>query len=166
MPDFTARLGLPLIQPGQAQKEVFHNEALATIDAVMHPVAETRGQNVPPPGPSTGQGWIVGPAPNGDWADQADRLAVWTTGGWRFVEPVETMRVWLRDAGLFTAWNGAAWIDGELSGSVVLIDGVAVVGMQQAAISDVSGGTTIDAEARAGITAILAVLRAHGLIAT
>lgn len=29
----TARLGLPLLAPGQAQKELFHNEALALVDA-------------------------------------------------------------------------------------------------------------------------------------
>lgn len=166
MSDSTARFSLPFIQPGQAQKELFHNEALATIDAVLHAVAETRGENVPPPAPATGQGWIVGSAPAGDWTGQADRLAVWTAGGWRFVEPVETMRVWLRDAEIFSAWNGTAWIDGELSGSVLTIGGAAVVGAQQGAISDVAGGGVVDVEARAGIGAILAALRAHGLIGT
>ena len=166
MTDSTARFGLPFIQPGQAQKELFHNEALATIDAALHAVAETRGQNVPPPAPAIGQGWIVGSAPTGDWADQADRLAVWTSGGWRFVEPVEMMRIWLRDAEVFSRWTGTEWIDGELSGSLVRIGGNAVVGAQQPAILDVGGGSVIDAEARAGIASILAALRAHGLIGT
>ncbi|WP_299328689.1 DUF2793 domain-containing protein [Parasphingopyxis sp.] len=166
MTDSTARFGLPFIQPGQAQKEVFHNEALALLDAALHPVAETRGDNIPPPIPAIGQGWIVGTAPTGDWSGQANRLAVWTAGGWRFVAPTEHMRVWVRDAEIYTVWDGAAWMDGELAGSVVRIDGVAVVSAQQAAIADIGGGSVIDAESRAGITAILAVLRAHGLIAT
>lgn len=33
MTDTSARFALPLILPGQAQKEIFHNEALALLDA-------------------------------------------------------------------------------------------------------------------------------------
>ena len=35
MSDATARLALPFIAPGQAQKELFHNEALTRIDALL-----------------------------------------------------------------------------------------------------------------------------------
>src|SRR3990167_11217103 len=41
-----------------------------------------------------------------------------------------------------------------------------VIGAQGAAVADASGGATIDAEARTAINALLARLRAHGLIAT
>jgi hypothetical protein len=40
-----------------------------------------------------------------------------------------------------------------------------VVGAQGAAVPDASGGTTVDAEARAAINSLLAKCRAHGLIA-
>jgi hypothetical protein len=40
-----------------------------------------------------------------------------------------------------------------------------VLGSRQAAIPDVTGGMTMDAESRAAISAILSALRAHGLIA-
>lgn len=166
MTDSTARWALPFIQPGQAQKEIFHNEALCLLDAAMHPVAEARGENVPPPSPVIGQGWIVGAAPTGDWADRADMLAVWTAGGWRFLAPVEGMRVWLRDQEAFSSWTGSEWRDGELTGVAVVIDGNSVVGTQQPPISDIAGGVVQDAEARSKITEILAVLRTHGLIAT
>jgi hypothetical protein len=46
-----------------------------------------------------------------------------------------------------------------------LIGGVPVVDLQQPQISARSGGATIDGEARAAIGAILAAMRAHGLIA-
>jgi hypothetical protein len=41
-----------------------------------------------------------------------------------------------------------------------------VVGPRQAAVAAPSGGTVIDAESRTALVAILAALRAHGLIAT
>ncbi len=44
--------------------------------------------------------------------------------------------------------------------------GTQVVGAQGVAVADASGGATVDAEARAAINALLARLRAHGLIAT
>jgi hypothetical protein len=47
-----------------------------------------------------------------------------------------------------------------------LIAGQQVVGGRLAAIASPSGGTTIDAEARAAVTQILATLRGHGLIGT
>ncbi len=46
------------------------------------------------------------------------------------------------------------------------VSGTQVVGAQGAAVSDASGGSTVDTEARAAINALLARLRTHGLIAT
>ncbi|MGP1283675.1 MAG: DUF2793 domain-containing protein [Parasphingopyxis sp.] len=166
MSDATARLGLPFIQPGQAQKELYHNEALALLDAAVHAAVESRGDDVPPASPSAGQSWIVGAAPTGEWSGRAHDLATWTSGGWRFLAPVEGMRIWRRDTGVFAFWTGTAWRDGELTGNAVVIEGKTVVGLQQAAISDPAAGAVVDDEARAAIAAILAALRAHGLIAT
>lgn len=45
-------------------------------------------------------------------------------------------------------------------------NGVVVVGTQGAAVSDASGGSTVDTEARTAINDLLARCRAHGLIAT
>ena len=61
----SARLGLPFLAAGQAQKEVTHNEALALIDAGLSPAAETIGVTAPPSAPALGQCWIVGGAPSG-----------------------------------------------------------------------------------------------------
>ncbi|NNC72613.1 MAG: DUF2793 domain-containing protein [Sphingomonadaceae bacterium] len=78
MTDTTPRFALPQLLTGHAQKEIWHNEALALIDAVLHPVAESRGDNTPPANPAAGQCWITGSAPVGDWAGEADWLAIWT----------------------------------------------------------------------------------------
>jgi hypothetical protein len=55
---------------------------------------------------------------------------------------------------------------GVLRGTNVVIGGQQVVGGRAAAIASVSGGTTVDAEARSVIDQILAAMRQHGLIET
>ncbi len=166
MSDATARFDLPMLQPGQAQKELFHNESLTRLDAMIHPVAESRGTNIPPATPAAGASWIVGPSPVGEWLDQAENLACWTIGGWRFVTPVEGMRIWCRDIRLFCVWTGSGWKDGVIAAAQVEIDGKTVIRQQQSAIDPAIGGTIVDVEARAVTASILAVMRAHGLIAT
>ncbi len=88
MSDATARFALPFIAAGQAQKEVFHNEALTRVDVLLQPVVEAVGLDAPPASPATGQCWVVGAAPTGAWAGQAQSIAAWTEGGWRFVAPL------------------------------------------------------------------------------
>lgn len=46
------------------------------------------------------------------------------------------------------------------------VNGTKVVGVQQAAVADASGGVVVDIEARAAINALLDRIRAHGAIAT
>ena len=161
----TARLGLPLLAPGQAQKELFHNEALSAIDALLHAVVEAVGASEPPVDPAFGTSWILGAAPTGAWAGHAHALAIWTEGGWWFHKPVAGMRAVLRMGGSPVDWDGAAWRQGELIGARVMIGGRQVVGERGAAIPNPIGGATVDAESRAATVAILSVLRTHGLIA-
>jgi len=166
MTDMSARFSLPLLQPGQAQKEMFHNEALVLIDAALHGVAQAMGDNVPPASPAAGQCWIVGDAPVDAWAGMAHRLAAWTAGGWRFVAPVAGMTIWLMDAGLWALHDGTGWRPGILPASALHVAGRQVVGAQQSAIADPDGGASIDGQARSAIRDILVALRSHGLIAT
>lgn len=62
-----------------------------------------------------------------------------------------------------TELNGASQVDVS---SRYEVSGTKVVGAQQAAIPDASGGLTIDTEARAALNTLLAALRTHGLIDT
>ncbi|HLZ79898.1 MAG TPA: DUF2793 domain-containing protein [Sphingomonas sp.] len=96
---------------------------------------------------------------------KARSLAVWTEGGWRMIAPLAGMAVWSAADGVFARFDGAAWSRGDVIARRLLIGGVPVVGLQQPQISTPSGGATINGEARAAIGAILAALRAHGLIA-
>ncbi len=77
----------------------------------------------------------------------------------------DTPVAWSAADGVFARFDGAAWSRGDVVARRPLIGGVPVVDLQQPQISARSGGATIDGEARAAIGAILAAMRAHGLIA-
>lgn len=165
MSDETGRLKLPMLEPGQAQKEMTHNEALATLDLAVQASVLAAGLDTPPATPAIGESWIVGAAPGGDWAGHALKLAGWTAGGWRFIAPFAGLSAWSVADGAVARFDGVGWRIGELSGARVVIAGAQVVGPRGAAIADPSGGSTVDGKARITIAAILAALRAHGLIA-
>jgi hypothetical protein len=164
MSDATSRFQLPFILPGQAQKELFHNEAIAGIDAALHAAVEGAPAASPPSAPSEGQCWIVADGAGGAWAGQVGSVAAWTAGGWRFVPPVEGMTAWDKAAGLERRFRSGTWSSGEIFGSAVAIGGVQVVGPRRPAVPSPSGGTIIDVEARAALDAVIATLMSHGLI--
>lgn len=163
MSDATPRFGLPFILPGQAQKEVWHNEALVAIDSALHPAVETGPLAAPPAEPVAGQCWIVAAGATGAWNGADGRLALWTEGGWRFVAPQPGMAAWDKAAGFWRHWTGSAWSNGAIPASGLVIGGQQVVRNRQPAILTPSEGTVIDAEARAAIGAIIATLMSHGL---
>ena len=164
MSETSARFGLPLILPGQAQKELFHNEALALVDAALHAAVEGAPLAEPPAAPVGGACWLVAAGATGAWAGRDGSLAAWTSGGWRFVAPQPGMCVWDKQAGYPRRWTGAAWNAGEVAAARIMVDGQQVVGMRQAGVPSPSGGTTIDVEARNAIDALTVALRSHGLI--
>lgn len=163
--DSTARLHLPLLHAGQAQKEIDHNEALALIDIALHPLVRAVGWNTPPDNPVVGECWIVGPEPIGDWAGQAGALAGWTEGGWRFVAAREGASVAIVDQPLSARYDGGKWRIGEVHAETVIVAGTRVLGPRQPAIADPVDGGVVDREARDTLVAMLAALREHGLIA-
>lgn len=161
----SARFALPYLQPGQAQKELYHNEALAMIDLVVQPAVLGVAVNTPPSAPVAGDCWIVGAAPTGAWAGNANRIAGWTEGGWRFIAPTPGMVAWSIPGGLEARYTGTGWSLGIERASAVMIGADQVIGARQPAIAAPIGGTTVDTQARATIAALLTALRTHGLIA-
>jgi hypothetical protein len=90
MPEFSdasPRLGLPYLQPAQAQKHVTHNAALQRLDALAQLSLASTGAETPPAAPEPGEIHALGAAPQGDWAGQAGQLALWDGGAWLFVTP-------------------------------------------------------------------------------
>lgn len=164
MTDITPRFALPLLQPGQAQKEMFHNEAIAGFDLIVQAGVVAAGIDTPPTAPESGQSWIVGAAPTGDWAGQANNLAGWSAGGWRFIPPVEGMAVWVIADAVVARFRDGGWVLGAETATSLNIAGNQVVGERRPAIADPTGGTVVDVESRAALASVLAALRTHGLI--
>jgi hypothetical protein len=164
MSDATARLALPFILPGQAQKEFYHNESLTRIDIALHAAVESAPLAAPPATPALGQTWIVAANTSGIWSEKENNLASWSEGGWRFIEPTPGMLAWNKTAGHWLQWREGGWSSGELSAASYFVNGKKVVGERQPAVPSPSGGTIIDEEARTAIAALTASLKSHGLI--
>lgn len=159
----SARHDLPFLIPGQAQKEFFHNEALARIDIILCAAVENAGVAVPPTDPEPGQAWIVTSAAAGAFQGRVNQIACWTESGWRFVQAVPGMQAWNKVDDYFMIWTGDSWGAGVIRGSSVNIEGKQIIGERLPAIAAPAGGGVVDAEARAAIAALTAALKTHGL---
>jgi hypothetical protein len=140
----TSRFALPLLAAGQAHKELFHNEALARIDFLIHPIVQAIETDPTAIVPAPGQSWLVGPGAAGDWLNQDDKIAGWTGNGWLFIAPKALMRIYIELIDNFAVYRGT-W---------QLMD----------AVASPAAGSVIDAEARLAIDSILAALEAQGIL--
>lgn len=134
----TPRLNLPFLTAGQAQKELTHNEALQTLDAIVAAAVEEPPRTAPPSSPPIGASYIVAASPTGAWAGKAHHVAAYTSGGWRFVAPVEGMSAYVRSSGIWATYRSGAWEQGVVRGTSVLVAGQQVVGSRAAAIASPS----------------------------
>jgi hypothetical protein len=162
----TARLALPFLSPGQAQKEFTHNEALQQLDIVVAAGVEEGPRTDPPASPAVGACYLVGLPAAGDWTGQDHCLACFSSGGWRFIRPLEGMTAFVKDAAIFATYLAGNWETGVLRGSSLQIGGIQVVGPRATAIAEPGGGSIIDEEVRGTVGQILVALRHHGLIGT
>lgn len=160
----TDRFALPLIDTGQAQKDITHNEAIAALDALLHLAVRSRSLATPPAAPTTGDAWIVPATASGAWTGRADAIAVAETGGWRFVGSRAGMLAWIADEGLWArfeaGWQADAWPVAALQ-----VGARRLFAAPAAAVTGPTGGVTVDTQARATLTALLAALHDQGVIA-
>jgi hypothetical protein len=105
----TANLGLPLVQPAQAQKHVTVNEALARIDGLAQLTLVSVSETVPPVSPAEGTAYGVPAGAANAWAGQAGHVAVVIGGGWVFVPARTGWRAMVLDAGETAVFDGADW---------------------------------------------------------
>ncbi|MFM7350441.1 MAG: DUF2793 domain-containing protein [Erythrobacter sp.] len=130
---------------GQAQKEFFINEALSILDA-LQPRAVTASQSAPPASPADGECFRVTAPASGAWSGRADCLAVRVAGDWHFINPALGMAIYDR-AGDHLLVYRSVW---KLAQTPALP----------------SAGSTVDAEARATLTALVEALQSLGILAT
>lgn len=142
----TPRHALPLLFPGQVQKEFYVNEAHTLVDALLHCAVE-EVTDVPPTAPEDGACWLVGSAPTGDWTGQADKLACRQLGNWLFLTPGEGLSVSNSANGQVMRFIGGSWA-------------------APTPPTVPAGGATIDSELRTAFAALLDALAAAGIFAT
>jgi Protein of unknown function (DUF2793). len=124
----TARLAMPFLSVGQAQKELLHNEALQILDALVAAAVEGPPQASAPASPVVGACYLVAADATGDWATKPQCVACYTSGGWRFIEPAEGMMTYIRSDGVWATYRAGAWEMGAVRGSNLILDGQQVVG--------------------------------------
>lgn len=161
----TARLQLPLLSTGQAQKEVTLNEALQNIDVLMCGAVEEGPRQNPPVLPALGSCYVTGSSPTGEWTGKPGYIAAFTSGGWRLYPPTDGVELFNKAGAEWISYRDGAWEQGIVRGCSLVIGGQQVIGARQRPITDPTGGSVIDVEARAAMGAVLAAMRQHGLIA-
>ncbi|WP_299151794.1 DUF2793 domain-containing protein [uncultured Tateyamaria sp.] len=109
MTEQSTRLSLPLIQPSQAQKHVTHNSALEILDAVAQLNVLSREANTPPTLTEEGTVFALGAAPQAVWAGHPNEVAIWSNGGWLFVEPREGWVLYDQADDVICVRKGAVW---------------------------------------------------------
>ena len=150
----TSRMALPLLAAGQAQKEITHNEALQLPDMAVQTVVQGAPLAAPPVAPAADAVYLVAAGATGEFAGHDGAMATWSAGGWRF--PSTASGISLRRGG---------WHVGLAVRRIGWRSTVAGIDPGTSAIGAPSGGSMVDAEARAWITEILVLLRALRLIA-
>ncbi|TSJ64619.1 DUF2793 domain-containing protein [Starkeya sp. 3C] len=70
---------------------------------------QSLGTNAPPGAPVTGDLYVVGTAPTGAWAGQANNLAQWTGSAWLITAPQRGTTVVSVATGKTYIWSGGAW---------------------------------------------------------
>lgn len=141
-PSTTSSHLLPLLFPGQAQKELSLNHSITVIDSLLSG-GVIAVQSSPPASPIDGAMYLIDESANGDWQGKDNQIAIAISTGWHFIEPYVGMNV----------FNLAL-------GATLHFDGI----WQIAQVPNApSGGATTDQEARDAIVGVIDALRSIGL---
>ncbi|MGY6705317.1 DUF2793 domain-containing protein [Roseinatronobacter sp.] len=109
LPETSARLAMPYIQPAQAQKHVTHNEALRLLDVVVQLSLVTRTLTAPPLTPQNGSCYLVPVGAGGDWVGQAGQIALRDNDAWDFLTPRAGWLAMVLDEDRLLFFDGTDW---------------------------------------------------------
>ncbi len=165
MAERSARYALPLLQSGQAQKEVTHNTALAAVDALLHLAVVSRTLTAPPAAPVDPGCWIVAAGATGIWTGHAGDIAAFDAGGWSFISPRDGCLAFVIDEGVFAVRSEGAWRADTWPVRALSVGGRTMLAVPPSALAAPVGGAVVDTEVRAAVAALTAALRAMGLVA-
>lgn len=105
----TPHLALPLLAAAQAQKHVTHNEALASLDALVHLAVKEWDRTMAPGAPEEGDRYLVGAGAIGSFAGHDGKVALFDLGVWRFFQARPGWRVYVEAEDVVLVFDGSAW---------------------------------------------------------
>jgi len=103
----TPQLALDVLSEGQNGAESIVNDNSYRLDALCQLSVKDR-TNTPPGAPVEGDRYLIGAAPTGVWAAQANKVA-WYVSGWKYLAPKQGFRAWVDDEKCFMRYNGTVW---------------------------------------------------------
>lgn len=120
------------------------NEAVLMIDGLLHCAVEDQ-RSAPPTTPLDGQSWLIGTGATGAWAGQDGNIAMRQLGQWLFATARDGIHLLNKTSGQWMSRIGGSW-------------------HAPAAPAAPSGGSVVDAEARAALAALVTALRTAGVL--
>lgn len=154
----TLRLGMPLLQPAQAQKHVTVNEALMRLDGMVGLVLQSTTLAEPPLVAPDGMCWGVASGATGAWAGKVGQIAIGSNGGWIFQTPTLGMRAFIADQGRQAIHDGIRWVAGAIT--LGAFGAGLLAGLTEAEVVVTPGATvTTDLRTQAGTMIIGATAR-------
>ncbi|MEM1133886.1 MAG: DUF2793 domain-containing protein [Pseudomonadota bacterium] len=141
----TARYGLPLLYPGQAHKEVHHNEALARLDLLANMVVEGIAEIPDGLTPEPGQCWLISGTASGIWTERRGCIAGFIDGDWVYFPPQDGQVIQVRANAARMVFRFGFW-------------------RMTPTMAQPSGGGVVDNEAREAILMLRDALELYGLI--
>lgn len=106
----TKQLGLTLVEAAQAQKHITVNEALIRLDAASALTVEDWDLSFPPSTPDDGTAYLIGSLAADEWTGYDQQIAIWTNGGWVYLEPRTGWRAWNLAIAAPVSFDGVSWI--------------------------------------------------------
>jgi hypothetical protein len=104
-------LALPYLDAAQAQKHVTHNDALRMLDAIVQLSVAARNVTSAPASPAEGGRWLVGSGATGAFAGNANNVAAFQDGLWRFFVPQKGWHAYVESEGSVIVFDGTNWSD-------------------------------------------------------
>jgi hypothetical protein len=105
----STHFGLPYLDAAQAQKHVTHNDALRMLDALVQLSVTARNLTSVPAAPAEGGRWLVGSGATGVFAGNANNVAAFQDGVWRFFVPQKGWCAFVETEAIVLVFDGAAW---------------------------------------------------------
>jgi len=111
MTEHTAKLQLPFLAAGQAQKHVTVNETLTRLDALVQLCVVSATTGAEPGSPNDGEVYILPSGKTGDaWGAMTNgALAYYRDGAWEEIAPREGWIAFVRDADAAMVFAGSVW---------------------------------------------------------